>query len=204
VNLCNRIGDRGDTCPTGLCALLLLTTLTPTIPANAAELKSPTLSLTLRDGVIVGLKNRLSGESFVTKPATVSLPVGLHQLGAPLFKVTDADETSDRQRTKQFLTWSNLARFELRAAIEPTTGDVIITQTGEYGQKKIAGISWGISDIPDRIEVLVPGCSGQRFSTTAPAGRREFNFPMTWEASFVLIQGREGGFLIRADDDPPR
>ena len=140
----------------------------------------------------------------MAEPATVSLPAALHRLGEPLLKVSDAVEVATRRHATQSHSWSNLGRFELRAEIEPATGDVIITQTGESSQKKLAGISWGIADIPDHFEVLVPGCSGQRFSATAPAGRREFDYPMMWETSFVLLQGREGGFLIRAEDDPPR
>ena len=172
--------------------------------AHGAELNSLTVSLTLRDGVVVGLKNHLTGESFATDPASVSLPAGLHRVGEPVFAVRNAVETATRQHVTQSLGWSNVARFELCARIEPVTGDVILTQTGEASQKKLAGISWGIADIPDRFEVLVPGCSGQRFSATAPAGRREFEYPILWEASFVLIQGRRGGFLIRADDESPR
>ncbi len=189
---------------TKLSALWLVAALTVTFPADGAELKSPTLALTLRDGVIVRLANRLSGESLVAEPASVSLPAGLHRMNEPLLRVTNTVEVTTRQKFTQSISWSNLGRCELCAEIEPATGDLLLTQSGESTLKKLSGISWGIADIPDHFEVLVPGCGGQRFSDKAPAGRREFNYPMKWEASFVLIQGRAGGFLIRADDDPPR
>ncbi len=189
---------------TSAATVALLAALELVATADAAELKTPTLSLVLRNGVVVKLSNHLHEESFATNPKTISLPAGLHQLVEPLLKVANADETSTRHLVTQSVSWSYLARFELRAEVEPATGDVIITQTGESADKKLAGISWGIADIPDHFEVLVPGCSGQRLSATAPAGRREFDYPLLWEASFVLIQGRKGGFIIRAEDDPPR
>ena len=52
--------------------------------------------------------------------------------------------------------------------------------------------------MPDEFEVLVPGCSGQRFGADAPAGRRIFDYPFTWEAPFILIQGRRGGVIVWA------
>jgi len=184
--------------------VLLAVALSTASLVRGAELQTPTISLTLRDGVIVGLKNRLTGESLVAKPKSVSLPAGLHRMAEPLLRVTNALEVATRQNLAQFVSWSNLARFELHAEFEPTTGDVLLTQSGESTLRKLSGISWGIANVPDHFEVLVPGCSGQRFNADAPAGLRDFNYPMKWEASFLLIQGRKGGFLIRADDDPPR
>ena len=170
----------------------------------AADLRSSAMSLQLRDGVVVGLSNHLSGEALVVAPTRISLPAALHRLGEPLLRVAQATEAATDTLLTQSLTWPNGGRFELRAELDPGTGEMLITQSGASAQKKLVGISWSLADIPDRFEVLVPGCSGQRFSAEAPAGRREFDYPLLWEASFVLIQGREGGVLIRAEDDPPR
>ncbi len=172
--------------------------------AGAAQLRSSTLSLSLRDGAIIELVNRLSGEGFLSRPERPALPAGLHRLGEPMLEVRNAQEAATRGILTQSVAWPNAGHFDLRAEIEPATGDVIITQTGESLQKKLAGISWAVAGIPDRFDVLVPGWSGQRFSADLPVGRREFEYPITWEASFVLIQGRRGGWLIRAEDDPPR
>lgn len=171
---------------------------------NGAELRSSQLALTLRDGVVVELRNQLTQEAFVVSPKSMALPAGLHRLNEPLLPVTNSREVVSSLVATQTGVWPGLGDFELRAEIEPDTGDVLLTQTGTSPQKKLAGISWAIADIPDQFEVLVPGCSGQRFSASAPAGRREFDYPMMWEAGFVLLQGRAGGFLIRADDDAPR
>ncbi|MDW8308747.1 MAG: DUF6259 domain-containing protein [Verrucomicrobiales bacterium] len=191
----------GRMCMHGLIAGAALAVATT---AGAAELRSPTLALTLRDGVVVELRNRLTGESFVTSPEHLSLPAGLHRLGEPFLKFSNAIETATPRQAVQSFAASSFARMELRAEIEPATGDVLITQTAEAAHKKLVGVAWSLADIPNRFDVLVPGGSGQRFSSDSPPGRREFDYPITWEASFVLIQGRRGGLLIRSEDEPPR
>ena len=96
-----------------------------------------------------------------------------------------------RQPAEQMRT-----RFES----EPGTGDILVQQEGRLTTNGLVGVSWGIASVPDQVEVLVPGCSGQRFGADAPAQRRTFDYPMMWEAPFVLIQGQRGGVIIWADD----
>ena len=90
----------------------------------------------------------------------------------------------------------------MRTRFESETGadDILVQQEGQLSTNGLVGVSWGIASVPDRYEVLVPGCSGQRFGADAPAQRRTFDYPMTWEAPFVLIQGQNGGIIIWADD----
>ena len=87
-----------------------------------------------------------------------------------------------------------------RFGSEPGTGDILVQQEGHLSTNGLVGASWGIASVPDQVEVLVPGCSGQRFGADAPAQRRTFDYPMMWEAPFVLIQGQRGGVIIWADD----
>ena len=91
-------------------------------------------------------------------------------------------------------------RMRTRFETEPGTGDILVQQEGQLTTNGLVGVSWGIASVPDQFEVLVPGCSGQRFGADAPAQRRTFDYPMMWEAPFVLIQGQRGGVIIWADD----
>ena len=184
------------------CGALLVSGLldfTPTV--LAATLQTKTCGATVRDGVVVALTNRLTGESFVRPTDGRASLAGLHRVSAPVLMVRDVTESSVAGSVEQSLAWSaNAARWRLHGAADAESGDLLITQSGECPQKGISGISWGIADIPDSFDVLVPGCSGQQFSAGSPGGRREFDYPVLWEAQFVLVQGREGGFLIRAED----
>jgi hypothetical protein len=57
---------------------------------------------------------------------------------------------------------------------------------------------------PDNWDVLVPGHSGLRFGADAPYGTHQLEYPLAWEAQFVLLQGKRGGLLIFAEDNAER
>jgi hypothetical protein len=168
---------------------------------GTTALQTKTCGLEIRDGVIVALTNRLTGEAFVhAAPRPASL-AALHRVNQPLLAVHDALDSASPVGIEESSAWlTNGASWRFRCEADRASGDLLITQSGDSGEEKVSGISWGIADISDSFDVLVPGNSGQRFSATSPAGRREFDYPMGWEAPFVLIQGRKGGFIIRAED----
>lgn len=166
-----------------------------------AGLQTKTCGVEIRDGVIVALTNRLTGESLVHAASNPASLAALHRANELLLTVRGAQENASAKSIQQSFAWlTNDARWQLRCEADAASGDLHITQSGESGGKKLSGISWGIAEVPDSFDVLVPGCSGQRFSASSPAGRREFDYPMQWEAPFVLLQGRKGGFIIRAED----
>lgn len=174
-------------------------------------LSSATLSAQMRAGQIVRLTHRQTGETLVITPKTDRPLAGLHRMGEP--EMPPGSSQTARKETNRSVvhtaSWrdasgSPRARMRSRFAIEPRTGDLLVTQEGEAVQRGLYGISWGIAEIPERFDVLVPGSSGQRFGADAAPGARLFDYPVGWEAPFVLIQGRRGGFLIRADDPAHR
>lgn len=175
------------------------------LPGAGALIQTPSVSAVLRDGAVLALTNRLTGEGFVLPTSAPPSLAALHPAGQPPLAVQAATETSSGLRTEQSAAWpAQQARWQLRVEQQEASDDLAITQRGEFVAKGLAGISWGVAGIPDHFEVLVPGRSGQRFGTDAPAGRQEFDYPMGWEAPFVLIQGKQGGFLIRAEDEQYR
>ena len=187
--------------PRVLCLILCLARVLTLVPAQAALLQSPSLVTVIRDGTVVALTNRLTGEGFAAPTTPPAAVAALHRASQPPLTVRQVTETVTSNRVEQSATWpTNQASFVLQAEQQGDSG-VIITQQGETAAKGLSGISWGIAGIPDDFEILVPGCSGQRFSADAPTGRREFDYPMGWEAPFVLVQGKQGGVLIRAEDE---
>ncbi|MFA7006658.1 MAG: hypothetical protein WC429_21625, partial [Verrucomicrobiia bacterium] len=78
-------------------------------------------------------------------------------------------------------------------------GDLIIRQEAAVKTPPLVGVSWGIAELAEGVEVLVPGHSGLRFGPGAPDGDHRFTWPMSWEAQFVLLQGKRGGFLVMSD-----
>ena len=156
----------------------------------------------------MALSNRLTGEAFGPGAGTAPISsAGLRRLeagGATRFPEKPGQLRQAENLAEITTAWPSpngaaQAQMSTRFEVEPRTGDLLITQSGEARERGLCGIMWGLGEIPDDFEVLVPGNSGQRFGKDAPQGRREFDYPMGWEAPFVLIQGKQGGFIVRAE-----
>jgi hypothetical protein len=132
-----------------------------------------------RDGVLVRLQNRLTGEQFVAPDGNVP-PTGAR---VARDNVLSASETA--QITHHVSTKGN---------------DFVIHQKAAVKTPPLVGVSWGIAELAEGVEVLVPGHSGLQFGPGAPDGEHRFTWPMSWEAQFVLLQSTRGGFLVMSDD----
>jgi hypothetical protein len=63
----------------------------------------------------------------------------------------------------------------------------------------LAGVQWAIDAVPDVFSILMPGAGGVRIDSTSPVTTLAFDYPGSWEAPFVIVEGRRGGILVRAD-----
>ncbi|MBI5687708.1 MAG: hypothetical protein HZC54_21775 [Verrucomicrobia bacterium] len=144
----------------------------------AASAQNPAFDWS-RDGVLVRLQHRLTGERFVV-PNGAEPTVGAR---VARDKVLAASETV--QVTQHVSTEGN---------------DLVVRQEATVKMPPLVGVSWGVAELAEGVEVLVPGHSGLRFGPDAPDGEHRFTWPMSWEAQFVLLQGKRGGFLVMSDD----
>jgi hypothetical protein len=187
-------------------AFLLGAALLPA--ARSATLETRSCSLTISNGVVVGMSNHLCGEALVSVGDPGAGLCAVRRLGQGDLRLEQAKRLSVSNSptgvewTAEWLQAGNDAAARMRTWFEsePATGDILVQQEGHLTTNGLVGVSWGIASVPDQVEVLVPGCSGQRFGADAPAQRRTFDYPMMWEAPFVLIQGQRGGVIVWADD----
>ncbi|MCC6727748.1 MAG: hypothetical protein IT208_00240 [Chthonomonadales bacterium] len=173
-----------------------------------AVLHTPALRAEFRDGEVISLTNRLTGERLVLPAAPAAL-AGLRRAGLPQLRCSEAPERESRplgRGVRQRSAWpasstSGAAAVSTDAA--PDGADLVVRQQGRASSRSVAGVAWAIANVPDRLTVLVPGNSGQRFGADAPRGSRAFDYPLGWEAGFVLIQGERGGVLVMDDEPAP-
>lgn len=160
--------------PSLLCLLCLA--------AAPLRVQTEAVGLSLVDGTVTELDNRLTGERLAGP-------------GAPLLglwrRLTDggfAFEPGEQSAAGRLTT-------EIAARGEAVT----ITQraTGPAG---LRGAQWGVSLPPDAV-VLVPGHSGLRLDGGSPVTQMTFDYPITWECQFIIIETPRGGLLIRCEDD---
>ena len=84
--------------------------------------------------------------------------------------------------------------------IDPSTGDLILSQRCSSPAKGVWGLSWQVADVPLDYAIIVPGRSGVRLTRTTPGREHQFDYPIGWEAQLVIIEGQEGGFYVWAED----
>jgi hypothetical protein len=173
-------------------------TLGAPLLAEDGRFETAGLAVTWSDGVLTSITNRATGETF----AGPGLPplTGLRRLGG---REVWNDTARQEDHSKGFtLRWTEgTEKTYLATEWAPTEeGDLRITQQARSAIPGLFGVQWGWV-VPDTCEVLVPGNSGQRFAADTPLGRREFEYPISWEAQFVLVQGKQGGVLVFAEDN---
>ncbi|MHB0998877.1 MAG: DUF6259 domain-containing protein [Armatimonadota bacterium] len=171
---------------------------------NAGSLTAQNWNIDIRDGMVVSGKNTITGESLVISSKDSPGLAGLYRTGGKELLLSAAGKVENDVKPGSIIQsaeWSDapgascVTRFTKDAS-----GDLVINQEGKLSGKGLYGISWGIAEIPDTYTVLVPGESGQRFGADTPSGMRSFDYPFVWEAPFVIIHGKKGGFIIRAED----
>ena len=94
----------------------------------------------------------------------------------------------------------NDTQLQTRYRVDSSTGELIIDAEAHSAQEGIWGISWWIADIPLQYAILVPGTSGVRLTRHTPQASHHYDYPLAWEAQFVVVEGPSGGFYVWAED----
>ncbi|MHC4399106.1 MAG: DUF6259 domain-containing protein, partial [Planctomycetota bacterium] len=84
--------------------------------------------------------------------------------------------------------------------VEPASRDVVLEQHCASSAPGVWGVSWTIADVPLDYAILVPGHSGVRITASSPGRKHQFDYPMSWEAQLVVVEGEDHGFYAWADD----
>jgi hypothetical protein len=165
-------------------------------------LRTPQMEIGVERGIVNLLVNRIAGETFSVSEAPPLTGVRHLKSGEVWSNRPQLEHRQYEQDLLIELRWreqgtGNVLQTRLRAQPE---GDVLVTQKADCTLPGLVGLQWGLV-IPDSCELLVPGYSGLRLSADSDFQPMQFNYPMEWEAQFVLIQGKRGGFLIYAEDN---
>lgn len=92
------------------------------------------------------------------------------------------------------------ARVECTWRHDPSANEIIVRQQATSPEKGLWGVGWSIAEIPLDYAILVPGLSGVRLTKDFASPRHEFDYPLSWEAQLVVVEGRGSGFYVWAED----
>lgn len=170
--------------------------------AASAPLRTGQVEVEIQNGVVVRFANRLTEEVFAVKASPPLTGIRHTKDGDRWNDRAQMESRTTNREVVQDMRWreaEGVSRLSTRFSTLPS-GEIVVTQRAECARAGLSGLQWGLA-IPDECELLVPAYSGLRFSRESGFDPMTLPYPMEWEAQFVLIQGRQGGILIHADDN---
>jgi hypothetical protein len=105
---------------------------------------------------------------------------------------------------RDFAPASGPRQAHLVETVASEGGGLTVGLAAEWSVGGLAGVQWAIDAVPDALSILVPGDGGVRLDASSPKTTLTFDYPFSWEAPFVIIEGRRGGVLVRADEATDR
>ena len=128
---------------------------------------------------------------------------GAHMLSG---KCAAADWTAvDPERSdavRQSATLSGAAEGRLEQAWHPAGAarGITFSQRATLQAPGLWGVEWAAGYIPLDYNIIVPGRSGLRLDSRLPGRTHTFDYPMSWEAQLVIVEGDGRGFLVWCED----
>jgi len=148
------------------------------------------------NGSLVSIIDR-SGRAMVKAPREPR-GAGIH-LREKSYWATSAARVGDAMRLEKFAGLDR-ASVEMAVRRDAKSGEMVLSQRAVSTLKGVWGVSWSIADIPLDYAILVPGGSGLRLTADSPGGLHQFDYPITWEAQLVVVEGPGHGFYVWAED----
>lgn len=148
------------------------------------------------NGSLVSLIDR-SGRTLVKAPleprgAGIHLREGTHWAAS-------TTRLGDAMRLEKFAGLDQ-ASVNMTLRRDSQNGEWVVSQRAVSPTKGLWGVSWSIADIPLDYAILVPGGSGLRLTADAPGSLHQFDYPISWEAQLVVVEGPGHGFYVWAED----
>jgi len=164
-------------------------------PAAAVTVRGRAYEARIDGGRLASLVDG-SGHAFVT-PADDARGVGILRTTREHWAAADAEGPGDRLATFEGLpgAWA-----EASSTVEQASGDLVLTQRCASPEEGVYGLAWSTGNIPLDMSIIVPGNSGVRLDAGAPIDSMNFDYPMTWEAQLVVVEGEGRGFTVWGDD----
>ncbi len=158
---------------------------------------------------IVAIRDARTGEAFLDRGLGAEVPGFdlVHQSGKlsplgvhPMASHVHTTLLTDRIAEIVLEDWE--ADVSIRVSIDEATGDILVEPSAWTMQGGIAGLGLNIPGIRDDLDVVGPFQQGTRLPIAHPqmAGKRAA-WPNTWEAGFIVFQGKDAGFGVQTWDD---
>lgn len=183
---------------------LLATALVWISPAFPLEVRAPGYTATVDNAGLSSLVDS-AGTRFVS-PGTDGGGVRIHRVDREhTGGESSGPETLEAGGDGQLATgaFAELpgATVSTSCRVDQATGDLVLQQSATSPQPGVWGVSFRVANIPLDMNVLVPGNSGMKLTSESPTAGMTFEYPISWEAQLVVVEGQGKGFYLWAEDE---
>jgi hypothetical protein len=158
---------------------------------------------------IVAIKDARSGEEFLDRALGTDVPGFdlMHQTGKmsplgihPMASKVHTTLLSDRIAEIVLNDWE--CDVSIRVSVDDATGDIVVEPSAWTMQGGVAGLGLNVAGIREDLDIVGPLQQGTRLPLSHPqiAGKRAA-WPNTWEAGFLILQGKDAGFSVQTWDE---
>ncbi|HNR30131.1 MAG TPA: DUF6259 domain-containing protein [Candidatus Hydrogenedentes bacterium] len=153
-------------------------------------------------GALVALTDA-AGRGFVETKGTVSAT--LHLLSGDHAVTETATEQgwgTEHKAVERYASFAGLegASGACTYTLDPASGGLIVEQTMQSPQAGLWGVGWTIGMVPLDMNLVVPAHSGLKLTSATPGASHSFDYPMSWEAQLLIVEGEGAGFYVWAED----
>jgi hypothetical protein len=170
---------------------------------------SATTTVEFEGARLVAIRDSRTGEAFLDRGLGESVP-GLdlyHQTGKvsplgvhPLASEAHVHVLTDTIAEIVLNDWE--CDVSLRISIDEATGDILVEPSAWSMQGGVAGIGLNVPGVREDLDVVAPFQQGARLPMDHPQIQgKHADWPIAWEAGFLVFQGKESGFTVQAWDD---
>ena len=176
-----------------------------TIDGETIHVETSNYKVQFDYGAITYLHNKLTNETY-TLPLEPIFEVSAGILGkhedfwARGAHTVETHKINPHTTETRFQEGGNEIRLVI--AVDPNTGDLLISGDCVADTPGVAAIQWGIDNLNlTNLRLIVPSEKRQVIDATVAIDRVDFRYPTNyWEAQLAIIESEGGGFYLRSTD----
>ena len=175
---------------------------------NKVYIETHTLTAVIEKGVLISFKSKINGEEFIEKPDIINfralqllyIKKEIIQVNEEKFGSVVTRQISGQKAEIVFHSWDGDGVLFISADQE--TGDLLIEPSAYSSRPGVLACRWSISGLKPSLDLVAPLFQGVKLKLNDPLVKNtRWRWPVSWEAGFVILQSREGGFWIHTQDN---
>lgn len=178
---------------------------------NKVYVETYTLSAVIEKGILTSLKSKTTSEEFIEKPDINTFrALQLLYIKNEIVQINEEKsgsiitrQISDQKAEIIFNCWEGDGVLSI--SVDAVTGDLLIEPSAYTSRPGVLACRWNITGIKHGLDLVAPFDQGIKLKLDDPMiQNRRWGWPYLWEAGLAILQSKEGGFWMHAQDNKYR